>query len=98
MSVQRPLRLGMIGGGQGAYIGGIHRLASRLDGKWQLVAGAFDADPQRGRDFAAAEGLNPTRSYGTFQDLIAGEAAREDRVDAVAICTRTSPTSPSPRR
>ncbi len=87
MSAQRPLRLGMIGGGQGAYIGNIHRLASRLDGQWRLVAGAFDVDPARGRDFAQAEGLDPARSYGTYQELIAGEAARDDRVDAVAICT-----------
>lgn len=81
------LRLGMVGGGQGAYIGNIHRLASRLDGHWQLVAGAFDADPQRGRDFAIAQGLDPDRSYGTYEELISGESARKDRVDAVAICT-----------
>lgn len=87
MTVKRPLRLGMIGGGQGAYIGNIHRLASRLDGEWQLVAGAFDVDPQRGRDFAIAEGLDPARSHGSYQDLIAAETGREDRVDAVAICT-----------
>lgn len=87
MSVQRPLRLGMVGGGQGAYIGNIHRLASRLDGQWQLVAGAFDVDPERGREFAIGQGLDPSRSYGTYQDLISGEIGREDRVDAVAICT-----------
>lgn len=87
MSVKRPLRLGMIGGGQGAYIGNIHRLAARLDGAWQLVAGAFDVDPARGRDFAIVEGLDPARSYGSYQDLISGEAGRADRVDAVAICT-----------
>ncbi len=87
MTAQRPLRLGMIGGGQGAYIGNIHRLAARLDGAWQLVAGAFDVDPARGRDFAIAQGLDPARSYGSYQDLIAGEAARGDPVDAVAICT-----------
>ncbi len=87
MSIERPLRLGMIGGGQGAYIGNIHRLAARLDGKWTLVAGAFDVDPDRGRAFAVNEGLDPARSYGSYQELIAGEAAREDRVDAVAICT-----------
>src|SRR5690606_8606345 len=81
------LRLGMVGGGQGAYIGNTHRLASRLDGQWQLVAGAFDVDPERGRAFAISQGLDPARSYGTYQDLIAGETAREDRVDAVAICT-----------
>lgn len=85
--MSKPLRLGVVGGGQGAYIGNIHRLAARLDGQWQLVAGAFDVDPERGRAFACAEGLDPARSYGTYQELIAGEAAREDRVDAVAICT-----------
>lgn len=87
MNPRKTLRLGMIGGGQGAYIGNIHRLAARLDGHWQLAAGAFDLDPARGREFAIAEGLDPARSYGAFQELIAGEAAREDRVDAVAICT-----------
>lgn len=83
----KPLRLGMVGGGQGAYIGNIHRLAARLDGHWRLVAGAFDVDPARGRDFAIAQGLESDRSYGSYQDLIAGEAGRDDRVDAVAICT-----------
>lgn len=87
MSVQRPLHLGMVGGGQGAYIGNIHRLASRLDGQWQLVAGAFDVDPERGREFAIGQGLDPSRSYGSYQDLISGEVGRADRVDAVAICT-----------
>jgi predicted dehydrogenase len=87
MSVQRPLRLGMVGGGEGAYIGNIHRLASRLDGQWQLVAGAFDVDPLRGREFAIGQGLDPSRSYGSYQELISGEVGREDRVDAVAICT-----------
>ncbi|MGZ2487252.1 putative dehydrogenase [Rhizobium pisi] len=87
MSTQQPLRLGMVGGGQGAYIGNIHRLASRLDGQWQLVAGAFDVDPQRSREFAIGQGLDPSRSYGSYQDLISGEAGRADRVDAVAICT-----------
>lgn len=81
------LRLGMVGGGEGAYIGNIHRLASRLDGHWQLVAGAFDVDPDRGRAFAIGQGLDPARSYGTCQELIAGECGRADRVDAVAICT-----------
>lgn len=83
----RILRLGMVGGGEGAYIGNIHRLAARLDGAWQLVAGAFDVDPDRGRAFALAQGIEPSRSYGSYQDLIAGEAGRADRVDAVAICT-----------
>jgi predicted dehydrogenase len=77
----------MVGGGQGAYIGNIHRLAARLDGQWQLVAGAFDVDPKRGRAFALSQGLDPARSYGTWQEMIAAEAARPDRMEAVAICT-----------
>lgn len=85
--MSKVLRLGMVGGGQGAYIGNIHRLASRLDGAWQLMAGAFDVDPERGRAFAISQGLDPARSYGTYHELIAGEAGREDKVDAVAICT-----------
>jgi predicted dehydrogenase len=87
MSFQRQLRLGMVGGGEGAYIGNIHRLASRLDGAWQLVAGAFDVDPEKGRAFAVSIGIDKARSYGSYQELIAGEKTREDRVDAVAICT-----------
>lgn len=84
---KNPLRLGMVGGGEGAYIGNIHRIAARLDGAWALVAGAFDVDPERGRAFATREGIDEARSYGTYEELIAGERDREDRVDAVAICT-----------
>ena len=86
-SNKRPLRLGMVGGGQGAYIGNIHRIAARQDGAWQLVAGAFDVDAARGHSFAAVEGLDPSRSYDDYKAMIAGELAREDRIDAVAICT-----------
>lgn len=87
MTAQRKLRLGMIGGGEGAYIGNIHRLATRLDGAWELVAGAFDVDPEKGRAFALAQGISVDRAYGDVNSLIAGEAVREDRVDAIAICT-----------
>lgn len=87
MTPQRKLRLGMIGGGEGAYIGNIHRLAARLDGAWELVAGAFDVDPEKGRAFALAQGIGVDRAYGDVNSLIAGEAVREDRVDAIAICT-----------
>ncbi len=87
MSYNRPLRLGMIGGGEGAYIGGTHRIAARMDGAFQLVAGAFDVDPARGKAFAADEGVTPERAYGSYKDLIAGEAQREDPVEMVAICT-----------
>jgi predicted dehydrogenase len=87
MSFQRKLRLGMIGGGEGAYIGNIHRIASRLDGAWDLVAGAFDVDPEKGRAFALSLGMDSDRAYGDYSALIEGEKGRTDRVDAVAICT-----------
>lgn len=84
---RQPLRLAMVGGGEGAYIGNIHRIAARLDGAFQLVAGAFDADAERGHRFAATQGIDARRSYDDYASLIAGENARQDRVDAVAICT-----------
>ncbi len=87
MATQRKLRLGMIGGGEGAYIGNIHRIAARLDGAWDLVAGAFDADAAKGRAFALANGIAEDRAYGDTAALVAGESGRRDRVDAVAICT-----------
>lgn len=86
-SKRRALRLGMVGGGAGAYIGNIHRIAARQDAAWQLVAGAFDVDARRGHAFAAGENIEPSRSYDDYRTMIAGELAREDRIDAVAICT-----------
>ncbi len=83
----RRLRLGMIGGGQGAYIGGIHRFAARLDGHYDLVAGAFAVDAARGHAFAAENHVEASRSYGDFGAMVAGEAVRPDRVDVVAVCT-----------
>ncbi|WP_417208627.1 Gfo/Idh/MocA family protein [Antarctobacter sp.] len=77
----------MVGGGEGAYIGNIHRIAARLDNAWDLVAGAFDVDPQKGRAFALSQGIAEDRAYGDYTALIAGETLRQDRVDAVAICT-----------
>lgn len=83
----RRLRLGMIGGGHGAYIGGIHRFAARLDGEYDLVAGAFDADPARGHAFAADNHISSERSYDDYRSMVEAERHREDRVDVVAICT-----------
>jgi predicted dehydrogenase len=84
---QQLLRLGMVGGGEGAYIGNIHRISARFDGAFQLVAGAFDADAARGHRFAATQGIDPARSYDDFKAMIAAENDREDRIDVVAICT-----------
>jgi predicted dehydrogenase len=81
------LKLGMVGGGDGAFIGGVHRMAARLDGRWDLVAGAFSADAARSRAFGRSLGLADDRCYGDWQSMARGEAARADRIDAVAIVT-----------
>ena len=81
------LRLGMVGGGQGAFIGAVHRIASRIDGQWDLVAGALSSDPERARASAAELGIAPDRSYDDFALMARAEAAREDGIDAVAIVT-----------
>lgn len=83
----RRIRLGMIGGGEGAYIGGIHRFASRLDNEYELVAGAFDVNAERGHAFAAQNHIAADRSYNDYTAMVAAESAREDGVDVVAICT-----------
>ena len=84
-SMRRPLRLGMVGGGFGAFIGGVHRIAARIDGHYELVAGAFDVDPAKGKAFAESIGIASDRAYGTFREMAAGEAARSDRIDLVSI-------------
>ncbi len=81
----RQLRLGMVGGGQGAFIGAVHRIAARLDGRFQLVAGALSSDPQRARESAAEAGI--ARSYDDWREMARAEAARDDGIDAVAIVT-----------
>ncbi|MDZ5700030.1 Gfo/Idh/MocA family oxidoreductase [Chelativorans sp. M5D2P16] len=82
-----PIRLGMVGGGQGAFIGAVHRMAARLDGHYMLVAGALSSDPERARASAAELGLDPERSYGSFEEMAKEEAARADGIEAVSIVT-----------
>src|SRR5688572_13553347 len=81
------LRLGMIGGGRGAFIGGVHRMAARLDDRYELVAGVFSSDPQRSRDSGADLRLAPERCYATLDDMLRSEIDRADRIDVVAIVT-----------
>ncbi|MGY6129439.1 Gfo/Idh/MocA family protein (plasmid) [Paraburkholderia strydomiana] len=81
----RRLRLGMVGGGQGAFIGAVHRIAARLDDRFELVAGALSSDPERARASAAEAGI--ARSYADWQEMARAEAARDDGIDAVAIVT-----------
>ncbi|HWK63391.1 MAG TPA: Gfo/Idh/MocA family oxidoreductase [Rhizobiaceae bacterium] len=82
-----PIRYGMVGGGQGAFIGGVHRIAARMDGEFQLVAGALSSNPEKAKASAAELGLDPARSYGSFQEMAKAEAKRPDGIEAVAIVT-----------
>ncbi|MDB2552715.1 Gfo/Idh/MocA family oxidoreductase [Paracoccus sp. (in: a-proteobacteria)] len=80
----RPIRLGMVGGGSGAFIGAIHRIAARMDGHFTLVAGALSSEPGRAQASAAELGV---RGYDDFGAMARDEAAREDGIEAVAIVT-----------
>ncbi|OCX64434.1 oxidoreductase [Thioclava sp. SK-1] len=86
-TLMRPLRWGMVGGGRTGQVGYKHRTGALRDGTYQLVAGAFDLDAQRGREFGTNLGVASDRCYATYQDLIAGEADREDKVDVVSVAT-----------
>ncbi|OBY28528.1 Gfo/Idh/MocA family protein [Leisingera sp. JC1] len=86
-TIQRPLRWGMVGGGRTGQVGYKHRTGALRDGTYQLVAGAFDLKAGRGRDFGTSLGVAGDRCYATYQELIAGEAAREDGVDVVSVAT-----------
>lgn len=81
------IRLGMVGGGQGGFIGGVHRIAARLDDRYELVAGAFSSDPARARASAAELHVTTDRAYASWQEMVAAETSRPDRVEAVAIVT-----------
>ena len=84
-----PLRLGMVGGGEGAFIGAVHRMAAALDGDWRLVAGAFSTDAGRNARTGERLDLDPARVYPTIDAMLAGEAAlpADVRMDALAIVT-----------
>lgn len=86
-SSHKPIRYGMVGGGQGAFIGGVHRFAARLDGEFELVAGALSSNPERALASAIELGLDPARSYASFQEMAEAEAARPDGIEVVAIVT-----------
>ncbi|WP_394690667.1 Gfo/Idh/MocA family protein [Hoeflea sp.] len=81
------IRLGMVGGGQGAFIGGVHRIAARLDDEFELVAGALSSDPARALASAKELGLDAERSYASFAEMAKAEAARADGIEAVVIVT-----------
>ena len=87
MIYQRPIRLGMVGGGNDAFIGGVHRIAARLDGRFQLVAGALSSTPEKAQASGAALGLDPARTYDDFKAMAIREARLKDGIEAVAVVT-----------
>jgi len=89
MSAQRKLRYGMVGGGQGAFIGAVHRMAANLDGQMELVAGAFSADAENSRVTGEQLFLNPARVYASYAEMARREAAlpAAERIDFVTIVT-----------
>ncbi len=89
MVLDRTLKMGMVGGGPGAFIGEVHRKASRLDGGVELVGGAFDIDPRKSRQMAKELILDKKRCYGTYTEMIEKELQlpEGERMDFVAVCT-----------
>lgn len=84
---KRRIRLGMVGGGAGAFIGAVHRMAARLDNRFELVAGALSSTPEKSVTSGLEIGLQRDRCYGSFEEMAEKEAAREDGIEAVAIVT-----------
>jgi predicted dehydrogenase len=81
------IRLGMVGGGAGAFIGAVHRIAARIDGDYDLVAGALSSNPDNARQSAADLGIAPDRAYTSYEEMAQKEAARPDGIEAVSIVT-----------
>lgn len=83
------IRYGMVGGGEGAFIGAVHRMAAALDGEWELVCGALSSDAERARRSAEGLGLDPARSYPTLEAMLEGESAlpADKRMEVLAIVT-----------
>src|ERR1700736_1134332 len=84
---KRRIRLGMVGGGPGAFIGAVHRIAARMDDHYELVAAALSSDAARSRAAARDLHIAPDRAYGSYTEMARAEAARPDRIEAVAIVT-----------
>jgi predicted dehydrogenase len=84
------LNWGMIGGGEGSQIGPAHRISAAMDGHYTMAAGALDASPAKGREFALRLGIAPDRAYGCWREMLAGERGRPDRVDLVTVATPNS--------
>ena len=74
MTLERKLKMGMVGGGKDAFIGAVHRSAALLDGKVELVAGALSSDPAKAKESARQLMLSEDRSYGSFAEMVSAES------------------------
>jgi predicted dehydrogenase len=83
----QKLRMGMVGGGPGAFIGPVHRMAAELDGRIEMVAGAFSQSAERSRAAGAAFGIDAARAYAGYREMLAAERQRADGIDFVVIAT-----------
>ena len=81
------IQIGMVGGGKDAFIGGVHRIAARIDGQFDLVAGALSSTAERSRESGQALGLAPDRCYGSYEEMAEVESGRKDGIRAVSIVT-----------
>ncbi|MEP0519092.1 MAG: Gfo/Idh/MocA family oxidoreductase [Hyphomicrobiales bacterium] len=81
------IKYGMVGGGQGAFIGAVHRIAARMDDHFQLVAGALSSTAEKSKASGKELGISEGRAYGDFSEMALAEAAREDGIEVVAIVT-----------
>ncbi|WP_425467292.1 Gfo/Idh/MocA family protein [Parasedimentitalea maritima] len=87
MMSKKPIRLGMVGGGNDAFIGAVHRVAARVDGEYELIAGALSSTPEKARASGAALGLAADRTYDDFKSMAIREAKLKEGIEAVAIVT-----------
>ena len=87
-SLSRKLKMGMVGGGPGAFIGEVHRKAARMDGGIDVVAGAFDINPRKSKQMGKQLCLDPKRTYRTYTEMIEKELKLPagERIDFVAVC------------
>jgi len=87
MTKDQPIRLGMVGGGKDAFIGAVHRISARMDGEYELVAGALSSTPQKSRESGEALGLSQDRIYDDYKAMAIREARLKQGIDAVSIVT-----------
>ena len=93
-----PIRWGMVGGGQGSFIGEVHRIAARLNNNYLFCSGALSSTPERSQISGSEAGLEKDRSYPNYEAMIKGESSRDDRIEAVSIVTPNDTHFPIAKR